>query len=78
MTADPRHDPPCRRRLSGRRHEDGTYTAIIEIEHRGQFVPDEELSVIGGSAAEVRQLAIRCVKKHGPSLELPDWFPIVD
>jgi hypothetical protein len=60
----------------GHKNEDGTYTAHIEIDHHGQFLTDEELTITNGSAADVYRLVIRCVEKHGFSFELPDWFPI--
>jgi hypothetical protein len=76
MTGSPHQDPPPRCRLTGRRNEDGTYAAAIEIDHHGQFLPDDELTVTNGSTTDVYRLAIRCVEKYGFSLELPDWFPI--
>jgi hypothetical protein len=78
MTAGPYQDPPPRCRLTGRRNEDGTYAAAIEIDHHGQFLPDEELTVTNGSTVDVRRLAIRGFEKYGPSLELPGWFPIAE
>jgi hypothetical protein len=78
MTTGPHQESPPRCRLTGRRNEDGTYTAAIEIDRGGQFAPDEELTVTNGSTINVFRLVIRCIEKYDLSLQLPDWFPIAD